>query len=291
MSQRSAFMEYREIIYFMENYLNYKLDALKLSKMFDELPLWSAPFGLKLLDFIEYKHKITAIDLGFGTGFPLIEIAMRLGSESVIYGIDIWKEAFDKVNEKIEYLGIKNIRLIEGNIESIPLESNFVDLITSNNCINNVENLNCALMECNRIIKKNGQFLITMNLEKTMFEFYNLLEKILLELNLINEIEQMHRHIEQKRPSIDKILNPLYEDFLIKDIEYDQFNYKFSNGSSMLNHHFIKIAFMDSWKNIIPEHKRQMVFELVENRMNEQAKENGEIKLSVPFVLINCIKK
>jgi len=66
----------------MENYLENKLDLKNLSKMYDELPIWSAPFGLKLLEFIDYKPNITAIDLGFGTGFPLIEIAMRLGNDS-----------------------------------------------------------------------------------------------------------------------------------------------------------------------------------------------------------------
>jgi len=32
----------------MENYLENKLDLKNLSKMYDELPIWSAPFGLKL---------------------------------------------------------------------------------------------------------------------------------------------------------------------------------------------------------------------------------------------------
>jgi ubiquinone/menaquinone biosynthesis C-methylase UbiE len=101
--------------------------------MYDELPLWSAPFGLKLLDHIEYKSNINAIDLGFGTGFPLIELAMRLVNNSTVYGIDIWKDVFVNVKDKINQYGIKNIILIEGNAESIPLENNSVHLITSNN--------------------------------------------------------------------------------------------------------------------------------------------------------------
>jgi len=275
----------------MENYLENKLDLKNLSKMYDELPIWSAPFGLKLLEFIDYKPNITAIDLGFGTGFPLIEIAMRLGNDSTVYGIDVWKDAFEKVNEKIRYYDIKNIKLIEGNVESIPLENNFADLITSNNCINNVNDINKALMECSRIIKKNGQFIMTMNLEKSMYEFYSIMEQTLLELDLLSEIEKMYEHIEKKRPSVEKIINPMKNEFIIKNIEYDQFNYKFSNGTSMLNHRFIKIAFMNSWKEIVPENRIQEVFKLIEEKMNKQAEELKGFKLSVPFVLINCIKK
>ena len=262
----------------------------KLPKMYDELPLWSSPFGLKLLDCIEYKPNITAIDLGFGTGFPLIEIAERLGNNSTVYGVDIWKEAFDKVNEKIGYYDITNIKLIEGSVESIPLENNAVDLITSNNCINNVLDIERAIMECSRILKKKGQFILTMNLEKSMFEFYNIMEQTLLELNLSAEIDMMYKHIEQKRPSVNKILIPMKNDFTIKNVEYDQFNYKFSNGTAMLNHHFIKAAFMDSWKNILPENRVPEIFKKIETKLNRQAEELGGFKLSIPFVLINGIK-
>lgn len=33
----------------------------------DELCVWSAPFGLKLLEFVAYKKNITVLDIGFGT--------------------------------------------------------------------------------------------------------------------------------------------------------------------------------------------------------------------------------
>ena len=260
---------------YMENYLNFNIDLNKLPKMYDELPLWSAPFGLKLLDYIHYKPDITAVDLGFGTGFPLIEIAMRLGNSSIVYGIDIWSDAFEKVNEKIKYYGIDNIKLFEANVESIPLGNNSVDLITSNNCINNVQNLNKAILECSRVIKKNGQIIMTMNLEKSMFEFYNIMEQVLLELKLFKEIKSMYQHIEQKRPSVEKVLNPLKNDFTIKDIEYDQFNYKFSNGTAMLNHYFIKLAFMESWKKLLPENKIKDIFKRIETELNEQARKFG----------------
>ena len=97
----------------MKKYLN-NFDSTKIVKVFDELPLWSAPFGLKLLEFINYKSVISALDIGFGAGFPLIEVAMRLGEDSTVYGIDPWKEAITLTNKKLEHYNIKNIRIIEG---------------------------------------------------------------------------------------------------------------------------------------------------------------------------------
>jgi ubiquinone/menaquinone biosynthesis C-methylase UbiE len=148
-------------------------------EVFDELPIWSAPFGLKLLDRIVYKPGISAIDIGFGTGFPLTEIAMRLGPDSTVYGIDPWAEAIARVQKKIALYRIGNIRIIQGVAESIPLDDRSMDLITSNNGINNVNDVDRVLSECSRIIKKGGQFVMTMNLDKSMIEFYSQLENVL----------------------------------------------------------------------------------------------------------------
>ena len=138
----------------MKKYLSNDFDFVKMIEVFDESPIWSAPFGLKLLDYIDYKKNISAIDIGFGTGFPLTEIALRLGDSSVVYGIDPWKDAIERVNKKIEYYGLTNVRLIEGVAESIPLENDSIDLITSNNGINNVNDIDKVLSECSRIIKQ-----------------------------------------------------------------------------------------------------------------------------------------
>jgi ubiquinone/menaquinone biosynthesis C-methylase UbiE len=275
----------------MENYLNNNFDLQKWPQFIDELPVWSAPFGLKLLDYIDYKSNMTAIDIGCGTGFPLIEIAMRLGNSSTVYGIDTWKGVIERVTEKINYYDITNIKIIEASAESIPLANNSVDLITSNNCINNVENIDKAVMECSRILNKGGQFIQTMNLEKSMFEFYNMLEQTLLKLNLKAEIALMYEHIEHKRPSVDKIIKSMENNFIIKDIVYDQFNYKFANGTAMLNHYFIRLAFMESWIKIIPKDRVEETFGTVEKELNKQAEKFGGIKLSIPFVLINSVKK
>lgn len=62
----------------------------KTINVFDEVTLWSAPFGRLLLENIPMKPKSKVLDLGFGTGFPLIELSQRFGGSSEIYGVDLW---------------------------------------------------------------------------------------------------------------------------------------------------------------------------------------------------------
>ena len=59
----------------------------------------------------------------------------------------------------------------------------------------------------------------------------------------------------------------------------------------MLNHYFIRLAFMDSWIKLLPADKSEQIFETIELQLNNHARDLGGIKLSIPFVLINAIKK
>jgi arsenite methyltransferase len=275
----------------MKEYLKINFNSDNLPEVYDELPLWSAPFGLRLLEEVIYKQNLNVLDIGFGTGFPITELAMRLGSTSKVYGIDPWTKAFDRVQKKISYYGITNIILFKGEAESIPLKSKSIDLIVSNNGINNVRNIKRVIKECSRIIKPGGQFVMTLNLDRTLIEFYTLLEKILHEMQLFKNIEEMHKHIYSKRRPLEEITELLTEnDFAIKNQQFDSFRYKFASGTAFFNHYFIRLAFMGSWIDIIPPEKTNQIFDTLESTLNTQAAKNLAISMTIPFVTINVMK-
>ncbi len=277
----------------MTQYLktDWDYNSERLVEVFDELPLWAAPFGLKLLEGIRYKKGIQALDIGFGAGFPLTEIAMRLGKDSKIYGIDPWEAAIDRAEKKIDFYDIHNIEIIRGVAENIPINDNSIDLIVSNNGLNNVTDLDKSISECARIIKSEGQFIQTMNLNNTMIEFYSAMEKILTDLKLANCLDSMRNQIYKKRKPLDQYLEQIRSHgFSIDSVKHDKFEYKFVDGTTMLNHHFIRLAFIDGWKNIIPNEKQKEIFELIENELNLKSTNDGILTLSVPFVLIDCKK-
>ena len=58
----------------------------------------------------------------------------------------------------------------------------------------------------------------------------------------------------------------------------------------MLNHYFIRIAFLESWKSFLPPDTEEVVFFQVETALNEYAELCGGMKLSIPFVLIDAVK-
>lgn len=276
----------------MSNYLNksFDLENSEFISVIDELPLWSAPFGLRLLEKINYRKNITAIDIGFGLGFPLLEVAMRLGNTSKVYGIDPWLKAIERTHKKIHHYGITNVEIITGEAENIPLPDNSVDLIFSNNGINNVNNLNRTLSEISRIAKPEAQFVFTFNTDKTMMEFYSVFEEVLREKNLIDKIKIMKGHIYEKRKPVEDIIYLLMENnFSINEVSHYNFHYTFVDGTSMFNHFLIRLAFIDSWMNIAGNIRKE-IFESIEARLNAISEKEKTINLTIPFALIDCIK-
>ncbi len=268
--------------------------------LLNDLPLWSAPFGIRLLDSIEYRRHITALDIGFGTGFPMIEIAMRLGEGSTVYGIDPSREMVEFVTSKLHDLRLQtsecehqitDCRLIHGVAEAIPLGDASIDLITSNNGINNAGDIPAVIAECARVIRPGGQFVQAMNTAGTMNEFYLHFHAVLAERGMTAEIEKIRRHVALKRPPVDWIVSLLQkEGFTVGQVIHDQFNYRFADGTALFGHPFIRMAFMSVWREMVPGERREEVFGTIEARLNEEAKKGGGLRLSVPFVVIHSRK-
>ena len=253
----------------MDNYLktNYNMDDKETVSVIDELPLWSAPFGLMLLKKINYQKNISVLDIGSGFGFPLLEVAMRLGSSCKVYGIDPWEAAVERIKTKIRIYGITNVEIISGAAEKIPLPDKSIDLIISNNGLNNVDDIEKVLKECLRISKPKSQLIFTYNTDKTMIEFYSVFELVLREKNMPEEIGLMEEHIYKKRKPVEEFVRLLKENgFAINEILNEQFQYKFADASAMFNHFLIKLAFIGSWKAFLPEERHEEIFKEIETR-------------------------
>jgi hypothetical protein len=53
----------------------------------------------------------------------------------------------------------------------------------------------------------------------------------------------MHRHIAHKRPPLGEIISMMEKHgFIIRNLEHNRFDYKFTNGTAMLNHYFIRLT-------------------------------------------------
>lgn len=278
----------------MRSYLGQKFDSNDpiLISIMDELPLWSAPFGLKLLECVVMKPNMNVLDLGCGAGFPLIELANRLGPSCRLYGIAPWNAALQRAQLKSRRHELSNVVVIQAEGEHLPFRNDFFHLIVSNNGINNVTDPETVLGECCRVSHPLAQLIVTVNLPATMNEFYRAFEATLHELIMHDEIAKMHAHIHDKRKPIQQTVRMINRaGFQIKKIYEDQFTLRFLNGSAMFNHFFIRLAFWDSWEKILSPDDRKPIFQILEHKFNKISSVNGALTLTIPYACIDCRKR
>jgi len=276
----------------MCEYLDTSLDLNdpEVISAMDDLPLWSAPFAMKILERIRIRPCIKVLDVGFGSGFPLLELAQCLGSSCTVYGIDPWTAAHDRARLKIEVFGIKNVQLIKGDASAMAFEDNTFDLIVSNLGINNFADPQKIFDECFRVANPGAQIALTTNPKGHMKEFYSVFEKTLEELSMAHVTGDLERHINH-RMTAETIGECLTRSgFRNLTTSHDNFVLRYLDGSAFLRHPLIRYGFLDDWKKLVPAHEQHKIFQRLENNLNRLASKAGELRLTVPIAYIEAEK-
>lgn len=277
----------------MPEYLDKKLDWTHPAfvAILDELPLWSAIFGHLLLEHIQIRPHLRVLDVGCGTGFPLLELAQRLGATCKVYGIDPWEAALNRVRQKTDLLDIRNVEVRQGDAAAMPFEDGTFDLIVSNLGINNFENSAAVLSECARVAKPGARIALTTNLRGHMEEFYEVFEASLKELTKTAALDRLEKHIHHRTTL--KEASQLLEGagFNVARIHRDTFSMRFVDGSTMLRHSFIRIGFLDAWREVAGAQDEREVFARLEEHLNHLAGQQGELRLTIPMAYIEGEKQ
>src|SRR5262245_24073765 len=100
--------------------------------LYDEPPLWSAPFGLMPPEHVKLRAGMTILDVGAGTGFMTVELAQRCGPEARVIAVDPWEASMKRLTRKLEHLCIPNVRTLVQDVATIDVPDASVDLIVSN---------------------------------------------------------------------------------------------------------------------------------------------------------------
>jgi hypothetical protein len=119
-----------------------------------------------------------------------------------------------------------------------------------------------------------------------MDEFYKAYRAVLIEHGHSDRLAALDAHINH-RGTVESI-SALLEDsgFQVVEVVTDSFRMKFADGSALLRHHLIRRGFLQDWKSVAPSGAPKEIFEKIERKLNDTAKQLGELVLTVPMACV-----
>lgn len=101
----------------------------------------------------------TVLDIGSGSGTDAL-IAAGLAARGRVHALDMTPAMREKLAANIERAGARQVQVLAGNAEAIPLEDGSVDVVTSNGVLNLVPDKRRAFAEIARVLRPGGRLQI-----------------------------------------------------------------------------------------------------------------------------------
>lgn len=112
-------------------------------------------------EFAQIKEGDTVLDLGSGAGNDCFVARELVGLTGKVIGVDMTDVMIDKARENADKLSFNNVEFRKGDIESLPIGGNRIDVVISNCVLNLVPDKEKAFSETYRVLKPGGHFSVS----------------------------------------------------------------------------------------------------------------------------------
>ena len=106
--------------------------------------------------FAEIPPGSALLDLGCGAGLDSLIAAEKTGPDGRVVGVDFSASMLDRARQGASQVGAQNVEFLEGDAESLPVESNSIDVALANGIFNLNPARGAIFRELGRVVRPGG---------------------------------------------------------------------------------------------------------------------------------------
>lgn len=133
----------------------------KLSKIYATLEgIFEKKLREKGLGYLDIQKGETVLEIGFGTGYTLVEIAKSVGETGKAYAVDVTPEMVELARQRLEREGLaRRVELSEGDARNMSYEDNMFDAVYMAAVLELFDSPDIpkVLKEIKRVLKSDGR--------------------------------------------------------------------------------------------------------------------------------------
>lgn len=117
----------------------------------------------KNIEHFRLEPGMLVADFGAGSGEYTLAAARVVGRRGVVYAVDVAQELLGRIEHRATQEGLENVEVVWGDIESrggTKLTEASIDAVIVSNVLFLLEDMEGAVDEIDRILKRNGKVLV-----------------------------------------------------------------------------------------------------------------------------------
>jgi ubiquinone/menaquinone biosynthesis C-methylase UbiE len=232
------------------------------------------------------------LDVACGTGYPTLELARFLGQDCDLAGIDVWEDAIQLAKRKASEEWLRNVSFLVQDVMDSDLPERAFDTLTCNLGLTSFPDRTGALSAMWRLLRPQGQLLLTVPLQSALREFLDTYYLTLRDLKLEDHMRTFAQLVAS-RLTVDETRKLIERaGFEVKRMVTDTFIMHFPTPVTFLRSPVIQTTFMPGWRAVIPDPTiRRLVFNEVERRLNVRIEAaGGDLTMTVPMLCVSAVR-